>query len=59
MVLTDELSLERGWDQGARGKIGGLEDCETVDRRERVWVEGLQKGWVRLMGVLPFVNDGG
>ncbi len=38
VVLSDELALERGWDEDARGDIGGLEDGETVDGGERVGV---------------------
>ncbi len=58
-MLTDELALERGWDENACGKIGGLENSETVDRGERVRVQVLEKSGGRLLGVLPFVEGGG
>ncbi len=31
VVLTDELALERGWDQDARGKVGCFKNDEAVD----------------------------
>ena len=37
-MLTDELALERGWDEDARGEIGGLENREAVDGGKRVGV---------------------
>ena len=59
MVLSDKLALERGWDENARGKVGGLEDGEAIDGGKGVWVEFLEKGRVRLLGVLPFIKSGG
>ena len=31
VVLSDELALERGWDNDARGEIGGFENGEAID----------------------------
>ena len=59
VVLSDELALEREWDEDARGEIGGLEDGETVDGGERVGVEFLEKIRGRLLCVFPFVEGGG
>ena len=57
-MLTDELALERGWDENACGKIGGLENREAVDGGERVGVEFLEKIGGRLVCVLPFIEGG-
>ena len=59
VVLSVELALERGWDDDARGEIGGLEDGETVDVGERVGVQFLKKSRGRLLCVFPFVEGGG
>ncbi len=59
VVLSDELALERGWDDDARGDIGGLEDGEAIDGSERVGVQFLEKSRGRLLCVFPFVEGGG
>ena len=59
VVLSDELALERGWDENARGKVGGLEDGEAIDGGKRVWVKFLEKSRVRMLGVFPFIESGG
>ena len=59
MVLPDELVLERGWDEDARGEIFGLKDGEAIDGDQRVGVQGLEKGGCVLLRVLPFFEGGG
>ena len=59
MVLPDELVLERGWDEDARGEIFGLEDGKAIDGDQRVGVQGLEEGGRVLLRVLPFFEGGG
>ena len=59
VVLSDELALERGWDDDARGEVGGLENGEAIDGGQRVGVQFLEKGRGRLLCVFPFVKGGG
>ncbi len=58
VVLTDELCLVRGWDQNARGEVGGFENGEAVDGRERVGVQGLKEIGCVLLCVFPFFQSG-
>ena len=44
VVLSDELALERGWDDDARGEIGGFENGEAIYGSERVGVQVLELG---------------